>query len=95
MVRGSRSWTVESLAAATGVSRATLARRFLATAGDTPAAHLTRWRMDLAGRRLRDSDDTVAATVRSAGYGSESAVSRAFSRSRHPTRALPHPQPAI
>ena len=94
-MRGSRSRTVESLAAATGVSRATLARRFLATAGDTPAAHLTRWRMDLAAQRLRNSDDTVAATARSAGYGSESASSRAFSRSRHPTRALPHPQPAI
>ena len=81
-MRGSRSWTVESLAAATGVSRATLARRFLATVGDTPAAHLTRWRMDLAAQRLRNSDDTVAAIARSVGYGSEYAFSRAFTRSR-------------
>jgi len=43
---------------------ATLARRFPATVGDTPAAHLTRWRMDLAAQRLRDSDDTVAAIAR-------------------------------
>jgi AraC-like DNA-binding protein len=77
-----RDWTVASLAAATGVSRATLARRFPATVGDTPAAHLTRWRMDLAAQRLRDSDDTVAVIARSVGYTSEYAFSRAFTRSR-------------
>jgi AraC-like DNA-binding protein len=61
---------------------ATLARRFPATVGDTPAAHLTRWRMDLAAQRLRDSDDTVAAIARTVGYTSEYAFSRAFTRAR-------------
>jgi AraC-like DNA-binding protein len=77
-----RDWTVASLAAAIGVSRATLARRFLTTVGDTPAAHLTRWRMDLAAQRLRDSDDTVATIARSVGYSSEYAFSRTFARAR-------------
>ena len=77
-----QDWTVASLAAATGVSRATLARRFPVTVGDTPAAHLTRWRMDLAAQRLRDSDDTVAAVARTVGYTSEYAFSRAFTRAR-------------
>ena len=92
----SRSWTVESLAAATEVSRATLARRFLATAGDTPAAHLTRWPMDLAAQRLRNSDDTVAAIARSVGYGSEYPFSRAFTRSRGipPGRYRTHSRPS-
>jgi AraC-like DNA-binding protein len=80
--RPGHDWTVAALAAATGVSRATLARRFLATVGDTPAEHLTRWRMDLAAQQLRDSDDTVAAIARSVGYTSEYAFSRAFARSR-------------
>ena len=80
--RPGTDWTVASLAAATGVSRATLARRFLATVGDTPAAHLTRWRMDLAAQRLRDSDDTVGAIARSLGYTSEYAFNRAFTRDR-------------
>ena len=95
-MRRSRSWTVESLAAATEVSRATLARRFLATVGNTPAAHLTRWRMDLAAQRLRNSDDTVAAIARSVGYGSESAFSRAFTRSRGipPGRYRTHSRPS-
>src|SRR5215470_18595693 len=77
-----RDWTVASLAAATGVSRATLGRRFLTAVGDTPAAHLTRWRMDLAAQRLRDSDDTVGTIARSLGYTSEYAFNRAFTRDR-------------
>jgi AraC-like DNA-binding protein len=76
-------WTVESLAASTGVSTATLARRFTAKVGQTPAAYLTRWRMDLAAQRLRDTDDTVAAIARSLGYTSEYAFNRAFTRHRH------------
>jgi len=76
-------WTIASLAAATGVSRATLARRFPARVGCTPAAYLTRWRMDLAAVRLRDTDDTVSAIARSLGYTSEYAFNRAFSRARH------------
>src|SRR5262249_44648152 len=65
-----RDWTIPALAAAIGVSRATLARRFPARVGCTPAAYLTRWRMDLAAVRLRDTDDTVSAIARSVGYTS-------------------------
>ena len=77
-----RGWTVDSLAAAIGVSRATLARRFPAQVGRTPAAYLTGWRMDLAAVRLRDTDDTVGAIARSLGYTSEYAFNRAFTRAR-------------
>ena len=77
-----RSWTVDSLAASTGVSSATLARRFNAKVGQTPAAYLTRWRMDLAAQRLRDTEDTVGAIARSLGYTSEYAFNRAFTRHR-------------
>ena len=76
-------WTIPSLAAAIGVSRATLARRFPARVGSTPAAYLTRWRMDLAAVRLRDTDDTVGTIARSLGYTSEYAFNRAFTRARH------------
>jgi AraC-like DNA-binding protein len=77
-----RPWTIESLAGHVAVSRATLARRFPALVGDTPAAYLTRWRMDLAARALRDSDDPIDVIARSVGYTSEYAFSRAFSRDR-------------
>jgi AraC-like DNA-binding protein len=77
-----RPWTVDALAAGIGVSRATLARRFLAKVGESPAAYLTRWRMDLAAQRLRDTDDTAATIARSLGYTSEYAFNRAFTRHR-------------
>jgi AraC-like DNA-binding protein len=77
-----RAWSVQTLAEAASVSRATLARKFVALVGETPNAYLTRWRMDLAARLLRDSDDPVHAVARAVGYTSEYAFSRAFSRSR-------------
>lgn len=77
-----RAWTLDLLAREAAVSRATLARRFPAQVGQTPAAYLTRWRMDLAAQRLRATTDPVASVARSVGYSSEYAFSRAFSRTR-------------
>lgn len=77
-----RAWTTELLAAELAVSRATLARRFLAVSGETPGGYLTRWRMDLAAVRLRGGDDTLDAIARSVGYTSVYAFSRAFRRTR-------------
>ncbi|MBL7498959.1 AraC family transcriptional regulator [Frankia sp. CNm7] len=77
-----RAWTLASLARHVAVSRATLARRFPALVGETPAAYLTRWRMDLAARRLRDTDDPIEVIAHAVGYTSEYAFSRAFSRDR-------------
>lgn len=77
-----RAWTTELLATELGVSRATLTRRFASTTGQAPGAYLTRWRMDLAARKLRDTDDTLDAIARSVGYTTPYAFSRAFTRSR-------------
>jgi AraC-like DNA-binding protein len=77
-----RAWTVQSLAREIAVSRATLGRRFTLLVGESPAAYLTRWRMDLAARRLRDTDEPVDAVARSVGYRSAFAFSRAFTRQR-------------
>jgi AraC-like DNA-binding protein len=78
--RPAHPWTVEELAGAVGVSRATLARRFTALVGEPPLAYLARWRLELAARRLRDSANSVAAVGRSVGYLSEFSFSRAFKR---------------
>ena len=75
-------WTVEDLADEVIVSRATLARRFVRLVGETPLSYLTRWRMELAARQLRETDDAVGAIARHVGYASEFAFSRAFSRAR-------------
>lgn len=80
--RPADDWTVASLAAHVGVSRATLARRFTRLVGESPLAYLTGWRMDLAASRLRGSDEAVHRISAEVGYRSESAFSRAFSRAR-------------
>jgi AraC-like DNA-binding protein len=80
--RPAEPWTIDSLAREVSVSRATLARRFSDLVGETPLGYLTRWRMDLAAQRLRDTDDAIAAVAAIAGYRSEYAFSRAFARHR-------------
>ncbi|WP_328458028.1 AraC family transcriptional regulator [Amycolatopsis sp. NBC_00438] len=76
----SHAWTAATLAKEAAVSRTTLNRRFEAATGDGPATYLTRWRMHLAARRLRDSDDTVEHIAAESGYTSVAAFSRAFRR---------------
>ncbi|WP_344401992.1 AraC family transcriptional regulator [Streptomyces longisporus] len=73
-------WTVASLAAKAGVSRAALARRFTGLLGEPPMTYLTGRRLALAADRLRDTDDTLEAIARQVGYGSAFALSSAFKR---------------
>jgi AraC-like DNA-binding protein len=78
----SHPWTVASLAAETGVSRAALARRFTELVGEPPMSFLTGWRVALAADLLREPDSTVGAVARQVGYGSPFALSTAFKRVR-------------
>ncbi|GLZ42338.1 AraC family transcriptional regulator [Actinokineospora sp. NBRC 105648] len=74
-------WTVETLARAAGMSRAAFAPRFRELVGESPVAHLTRWRMDLAASTLRERPElSVAQVAATVGYASEFALSTAFRR---------------
>ena len=73
-------WTLEKLAGRVGMSRSVFALRFKQTVGATPMEYLTRWRMLLAGDRLKRSDDSISAIASSLGYESESAFGKAFRR---------------
>jgi AraC-like DNA-binding protein len=75
-------WTVADLAAATGVPRAALARRFTDLVGEPPMSFLTSWRLTLAADLLREPDVTLGAVARQVGYGSPYALSAAFKRVR-------------
>lgn len=77
-----RGWTLRVLAAAVGVSRATLARRFSAAVGEPPGAHLARWRLALAADLLAESDAPLDAVARRVGNGTGAALSAAFTRER-------------
>jgi AraC-like DNA-binding protein len=75
-----RPWTLDSLAQAVAMSRATLSRRFRQLIGASPLDYLTRWRLDLAAQRLHNTAEPIAAVARSVGYTSPYAFSRAFTR---------------
>ncbi|MFD0273158.1 AraC family transcriptional regulator [Kitasatospora sp. NPDC127111] len=75
-----RAWSADGLAAASGVSRATLTRRFTALVGRPPMAYLAWWRMTRAAALLRQTDDPLEAIARRVGYSTPYALSHAFSR---------------
>lgn len=75
-----RRWTLPSLAKAAGMSRSKFALRFKAICGASPMDYLTRWRMLIAGDRLVDGAEPIAAIALSLGYQSEAAFSTAFKR---------------
>jgi AraC-like DNA-binding protein len=77
-----RPWTVASLAAAVGVSRAALARRFNQLVGEPPMTFLTNWRLSLATDLLSEPGVTIGSVAHEVGYGSSFALSTAFKRVR-------------
>ncbi|MGH3196499.1 MAG: AraC family transcriptional regulator [Streptosporangiaceae bacterium] len=75
-----RPWQLEELARAAAMSRTSFAERFRTMAGVPPLTYLSRWRMLLAQRALRDRDARVGSLAAELGYASESAFSTAFKR---------------
>ena len=73
-------WTVESLAAACGMSRSTFAVRFKDLVGETPLEYLTGWRMQKATGLLQKGDQKLFEVAKSVGYDSDAAFSKAFKR---------------
>jgi AraC-like DNA-binding protein len=73
-------WTLQELARTAGMSRSTFAERFKRLVGSSPMDYLTRWRMLVAGDRLRHSADSISSIALGIGYQSESAFSTAFKR---------------
>ncbi|MFE0422225.1 AraC family transcriptional regulator [Streptomyces sp. NPDC058953] len=75
-----RPWTVASLAAEAGASRARFARRFTDLVGQPPMAYLTDWRICWAADLLATTDATVDAVSHQVGYANAYALSVAFKR---------------
>jgi AraC-like DNA-binding protein len=90
-------WTLQELAERVGMSRSIFALRFKEKVGATPMEYLTRWRMLLAGDRLKNSTDSISSIAASLGYESESAFGKAFRRvmgctpGQHSRRSNPTP----
>ncbi len=77
-----RAWTMATLAAAAGASRASLARRFSDLVGEPPMTFLKNWRMALAADLLCQPNETVGSVSAKVGYATPYAFSAAFKRIR-------------
>jgi AraC-like DNA-binding protein len=75
-----RDWSLDSLAREVGLSRSVFAERFAHYVGISPMQYLTRWRMQLAARRLTMPGVSIAQAGAEVGYESEAAFSRAFKK---------------
>lgn len=75
-----KPWTLASLAGEAGVSRSTLANRFVKVMGKPPLTYLTDWRMSLAAELLAESTATVGAVAHQVGYADAFGFSAAFKR---------------
>ncbi|MDH5341941.1 MAG: AraC family transcriptional regulator [Betaproteobacteria bacterium] len=75
-----RAWTVDDLGRESGLSRSSLAERFAALIGEPPMQYLTRWRLALAARALKETREPMLRIAEQVGYESEAAFNRAFKR---------------
>lgn len=74
-----RQWELSEMASLAGMSRARFAVRFREVTGETPANYLATWRITLAQSLLRAGRPLKHVSLE-VGYGSTSALTRAFVR---------------
>lgn len=75
-----KNWTVETLANTAGMSRTSFAVHFQKMMSMTPMEYVTKWRMEIAKKKLLSSEATLTDAAESAGYASDSAFTRAFKK---------------
>jgi AraC-like DNA-binding protein len=75
-----KPWRLGELADIAGMSRSGFAALFKTRVGQAPVEYATRWRMQVAGSRLRNGLDSIATVAASLGYLSDAAFGVAFRR---------------
>ncbi|HYV65353.1 MAG TPA: AraC family transcriptional regulator [Myxococcales bacterium] len=78
--RPAHGWSLDELAREVGLSRSVLAERFAHFVGVPPMQYLAQWRMQLAARLLSSTSMGLSEIAGQVGYGSETALSRAYKR---------------
>lgn len=73
-------WSVNRLADGVAMSPSRFAARFTAALGDSPMAYVTKWRMNIAGRLLGESQHRIEEIAAKVGYENVAAFSRSFKR---------------
>jgi AraC-like DNA-binding protein len=77
-----RDWSLDALATAGALSRSALTERFESVLATSPMRYVRDWRLCLAGVALSTTGRAIAAIADEAGYGSEAAFNRAFTRAQ-------------
>jgi AraC-like DNA-binding protein len=75
-----RDWSIQDLAAVAGMSRSSLSGKFESVLQTSPIRYLREWRLFLASVTLANGSQPIVAVAEQAGYGTEAAFNRAFSR---------------
>ena len=89
------AWSVPQLASVVSMSPSRFAARFTEAVGDSPMVYVTKWRMNVACRMLRDSRQSVDRIANAIGYESQAAFSRVFRKylGASPAHWRQHAQP--
>jgi len=75
-----KSWSVDQLAQAAGMSRSGFSARFTEIIGTSVKQYLTHWRMTIARAKLATQSIPLGDLAEELGYQSEAAFSRAYKR---------------
>lgn len=75
-----QDWSVNSLARGVGLSPSRFAARFKATLGEGPMTYVSKWRIHLASRLLKNTEKSVSEIASDVGYENTAAFIRAFKR---------------
>jgi AraC-like DNA-binding protein len=78
--RPAHDWSLDELARAGGMSRSVLAERFAEALGVPPMQYISRRRIQIAAGLLASTSLSLAEIATRVGYGSETALSRAYKR---------------
>ncbi|WP_299985973.1 AraC family transcriptional regulator [uncultured Ruegeria sp.] len=73
-------WTIDELARVCGMSNSALSDRFMKQMDISPVRYVREWRLHQARIALAETQDSIANIGYDAGYGSEAAFNRAFSK---------------
>lgn len=74
------SWSVDQLAGNVAMSPSRFAARFTDAIGDSPMSYVAKWRMNVAGRLLKGSQQAIEEIANNVGYENVAAFNRAFKK---------------
>ncbi len=78
--RPNGDWSVKKLADYVALSPSRFAARFNAALGDSPMIYITKWRMNIASRLLKENQQKVEEVANAVGYENVAAFSRTFKK---------------